>query len=46
MGKIARRHGVQALIAPVRPGWKERYPLVPIERCARWERPDSRLFDP
>ena len=46
MGGIARRHGLQALIAPVRPSWKERYPLVPIERYARWRRPDGWLFDP
>ncbi len=46
MGDIARRHGLQALIAPVRPSWKERYPLVPIERYARWRRPDGWLFDP
>ena len=46
MGDIARRHGLHALIAPVRPSWKERYPLVPIERYARWRRPDGLLFDP
>jgi hypothetical protein len=32
MGDLASRHGFTALIAPVRPSWKERYPLVPIER--------------
>ena len=46
MGDIARRHGLHTLIAPVRPSWKERYPLVPIERYACWRRPDGRLFDP
>jgi hypothetical protein len=34
------------LIAPVRPSWKDRYPLVPIERYAEWRRPDGFLFDP
>ena len=46
MGEIARRHGLGSLIAPVRPSWKERYPLVPIERYAGWRRPDGLLFDP
>jgi hypothetical protein len=43
---IAREHGLEALIAPVRPNWKERYPLVPIERYATWRRADGLLFDP
>lgn len=46
MGDIARGHGLNSLIAPVRPSWKERYPLVPIERYAAWRRPDGLLFDP
>lgn len=46
MADIARRHGLGALIAPVRPSWKERYPLVPIERYAEWRRPDGLLLDP
>jgi hypothetical protein len=46
MGELGRRHGVSTLIAPVRPNWKERYPLVPIERYAKWRRPDGLLFDP
>jgi GNAT superfamily N-acetyltransferase len=46
MASIARRHGFRSLIAPVRPNWKERYPLVAIERYARWRRPDGLLFDP
>ena len=43
---IARTHGLEALIAPVRPNWKDRYPLVPIERYATWRRKDGLLFDP
>src|SRR5690348_3460367 len=34
------------LIAPVRPNLKERYPTIPIERYARWTRPDGEPFDP
>lgn len=43
---IARRHGLETLIAPVRPTLKDRYPLVPIERYAGWRREDGSLFDP
>ena len=46
MRDLAARHDLDALIAPVRPNWKERYPLVPIERYATWRRDDGMLFDP
>lgn len=46
MRELAGRHGLTALIAPVRPNWKEHYPLVPIERYATWTRADGFLFDP
>jgi GNAT superfamily N-acetyltransferase len=46
MRELARRHGLTSLIAPVRPSWKERYPLVPIERYSTWRRSDGLLFDP
>ena len=46
MAETARRHGFSSLVAPVRPSWKERYPLTPIERYAQWRRPDGLLFDP
>lgn len=46
MREIAKRHGFDALIAPVRPNWKDRYPLVPIEHYSSWRRSDGMLFDP
>jgi GNAT superfamily N-acetyltransferase len=34
------------LVAPVRPTWKERYPLLPMEEYVRWRRDDGTHFDP
>lgn len=46
MATVARRQKLASLIAPVRPSWKERYPLIDIERYAQWRRGDGLLFDP
>jgi GNAT superfamily N-acetyltransferase len=46
MRSLAARHGMQSLVAPVRPTLKSLYPLVPIERYARWTRDDGSPFDP
>jgi hypothetical protein len=46
MRDIAAKHGLGSLIAPLRPTWKERYPLTPIERYAHWTREDGLPFDP
>jgi GNAT superfamily N-acetyltransferase len=46
MASLARDHGLDALIAPVRPTVKHRYPLIPMERYIEWRREDGRLFDP
>lgn len=46
MAGLARGAGLAHLIAPVRPSLKERYPIIPIERYARWTRPDGQPFDP
>ena len=46
MRSVAARHGMDAVIVPVRPLLKERYPLVPIERYVEWTRPDGSPFDP
>jgi hypothetical protein len=39
-------HGLTAVIACVRPTWKPRYPLTPIDRYATWTRNDGMPFDP
>jgi hypothetical protein len=46
MRSTAAAYGLTALIAPVRPTLKHRYPLTPIDRYARWTRPDGSPFDP
>ena len=46
MRDLGRARGLDRLIAPVRPNWKERYPLAPIERYMRWEREDGLPLDP
>lgn len=46
MRELAARHRLRRLIAPVRPSWKERYPLAPIERYITWRREDGQLLDP
>jgi len=46
MAALARRAGLDFLVAPVRPSWKDRYPLLPIERYASWSRDDGLPFDP
>jgi GNAT superfamily N-acetyltransferase len=46
MAEIAARHGLRDLIAPVRPSWKERYPVTPIDDYVRWTRADGLPLDP
>ena len=46
MRDLAGRAGFSSLIAPVRPTWKDRYPLIPLERYASWTRDDGLPFDP
>jgi hypothetical protein len=36
MREIGRAHGLDTLIAPVRPNLKHRYPLTPIESYMQW----------
>ena len=46
MRAAAKAAGYRAVIACVRPTWKDRYPLAPIESYARWTRGDGLPFDP
>ena len=46
MRAVADRHGLEALVAPVRPTLKARYPLAPIARYVTWRREDGLLLDP
>jgi GNAT superfamily N-acetyltransferase len=46
MAEIGRDHGLDTLIAPVRPNLKHRYPLIPMERYITWRRPDGTHLDP
>jgi hypothetical protein len=46
MRQVAAEHSLRGVIAPVRPSFKERYPLTPIERYASWTREDGLPFDP
>ncbi len=45
MRGVAARHDLNALIAPVRPNQKHRYPLTPMERYITWQDADGQLFD-
>ena len=46
MAELGREHGLDTLIAPVRPSLKAQYPLAPIERYVQWRRPDGAHVDP
>jgi hypothetical protein len=46
MRDLAGRTGFGSLIAPVRPTWKDRYPLVPMESYARWTHDGGLPYDP
>jgi len=43
---LAERQRLQALIVPLRPTLKSRYPLTPMERYIQWQRPDGLPLDP
>jgi GNAT superfamily N-acetyltransferase len=46
MSGLAAAHGLDTMIAPVRPKWKERYPLTPMGRYMLWRREDGLPYDP
>lgn len=46
MRALANRHALSALLAPVRPIWKSRYPLIPMARYVEWTREDGSPVDP
>lgn len=46
MRGIAAAHGLESLVAPVRPILKHRYPLTPIEHYFRWTTDRGEPFDP
>ena len=46
MSDLARDAQLRSLIALVRPSWKDRYPLTPIEHYVEWMREDGQPFDP
>ena len=46
MRDLALHAGFESLVAPVRPTWKDRYPLIPLERYSRWTRDDGLPLDP
>ncbi|MCB9453994.1 MAG: GNAT family N-acetyltransferase [Anaerolineaceae bacterium] len=46
MRSIAAQHNLDALVAPVRPNLKSRYPLTPMEQYVHWQHTDGAPFDP
>ncbi len=46
MRRLAAEAGLARLIAPVRPTWKNRYPLIPMATYAAWTTADGLPFDP
>jgi len=46
MRTLAMQHNFNALIAPVRPSLKHRYPLTPMKHYIHWTQDDDSPFDP
>lgn len=46
MLSIAHEKGFKYVTVPVRPNFKSKYPLIPIDNYIKWEREDGLPFDP
>jgi GNAT superfamily N-acetyltransferase len=46
MRDFARRDGFTRMIVPVRPNFKERYPITPIDEYVSWRTDEGLPFDP
>lgn len=46
MKALATEHNCKTLIAPVRPTWKNHYPLTPMNHYVQWKQKDGAPFDP
>ncbi len=46
MADLGRAAGFSHLIAPVRPSFKDRYPITPIDHYVYWTRGNGEPFDP
>ncbi|MED1792747.1 GNAT family N-acetyltransferase [Brevibacillus nitrificans] len=46
MKEIAIQNGLTNMLAPVRPSFKHRYPLTPMDTYIRWQTPEGAPFDP
>ncbi len=42
----AQQAGIARVVAPIRPTWKHRYPMVPMAEYATWVREDGLSIDP
>ncbi|GIJ43723.1 hypothetical protein Val02_06090 [Virgisporangium aliadipatigenens] len=42
----ARNAGLAHIVAPLRPTWKHRYPMVPMDEYTTWTRSDGLSIDP
>lgn len=46
LAERARQAGIEHVLAPIRPTWKHRYPLVSMAEYATWVRDDGLSIDP